>query len=233
MFGWHKEDMDLYSINYVHSGQPKFWYGIDLGSSESFEHYVHGHFKEQFKACSEFIRHKTTLVHPDNLLKNGIKLRRAIQRPGEFVISRAAAYHSGFNAGYNIAEAVNFALPEWIKVAEKAKSCQCVRDSVRIDLRAFKIAIGLQVPDLPDQVPTLTQKEDQSKKVPVALAKTKEKTLKKKEMSAIFIENAALNLADFNFDNEKPQTLLEQLDEICQPKRKESLQATPTEMKQK
>lgn len=58
------------------------------------------------------------------------------------MISRAAAYHSGFNAGYNIAEAVNFALPSWVKVAEMAKHCQCSRDSVRIDMRAFKIAIG-------------------------------------------------------------------------------------------
>jgi len=99
---------------------------------------VHSHFREQVKACPEFIRHKTTLIHPDNLLKNGIKLTRAIQRPGEFVISRAAAYHSGFNAGYNIAEAVNFALPAWISVGEKAKSCQCSRDSVRIDMDAFK-----------------------------------------------------------------------------------------------
>jgi len=102
---------------------------------------VHSHFREQVKACPEFIRHKTTLIHPDNLLKNGIKLTRAIQRPGEFVISRAAAYHSGFNAGYNIAEAVNFALPAWISVGEKAKSCQCSRDSVRIDMDAFKQAI--------------------------------------------------------------------------------------------
>ena len=83
------------------------------------------------------------MINPENLLKNGIGLRRAIQRPGEFVISRAAAYHSGFNAGYNIAEAVNFALPDWIKVADKAKSCQCVRDSVRIDMQAFKAAIGI------------------------------------------------------------------------------------------
>lgn len=78
MFGWHKEDMDLYSINYVHTGQPKYWYGIDLTSSEDFENYVENKFRDQFKVCSEFIRHKTTLIHPENLLKNRIGIRRAI-----------------------------------------------------------------------------------------------------------------------------------------------------------
>lgn len=65
-------------------------------------------------------------------------MRRAIQRPREFVISRAAGYHSGFNAGFNIAEAVNFALPNWLKIADKAKSCKCVRDSVTINMTQFR-----------------------------------------------------------------------------------------------
>ena len=67
MFGMHKEDMDLYSINYLHQGRPKFWYGIDLESNKAFENYVKGHFKDQFKNCAEFIRHKTTLINPENL----------------------------------------------------------------------------------------------------------------------------------------------------------------------
>ena len=68
MFGWHKEDCDLYSINYLHYGQPKFWYSVDLDYNEAFEAYVKSHFREQFQMCPEFIRHKTTLINSDNLL---------------------------------------------------------------------------------------------------------------------------------------------------------------------
>lgn len=53
------------------------------------------------------------------------------------MISRAAAYHSGFNYGYNIAEAVNFALPRWLEIAKTIKCCSCLGDSVRINMGSF------------------------------------------------------------------------------------------------
>ena len=114
LFGWHKEDVDLYSVNYLHYGKPKFWYTIDLDHNNLFESVANNHFKDLYRECPEYLRHKTTLIEPRVLLQKGIKMRKVVQNEREFVIARAAAYHSGFNSGFNIAEAVNFALPSWV-----------------------------------------------------------------------------------------------------------------------
>lgn len=148
LFGWHKEDVDLYSINYLHTGAPKFWYTIDLDCNEKFEQLASAYFSDLHKECPEFLRHKTTLIEPHILLRNGIRMRKLVQRQREFVISRAKAYHSGFNAGFNIAEAVNFALKGWIPIGKKASFCKCEPDSVRIDMQAFESRLRGESPPL-------------------------------------------------------------------------------------
>ena len=72
------------------------------------------------------------------MIKNGVNLHKVVQKPREFVIARAAAYHAGFNSGFNIAEAVNFALPSWLDIADNVSYCKCAKDSVRIDMNLFR-----------------------------------------------------------------------------------------------
>lgn len=95
-------------------------------------------FPEYFKECPEYIRHKTTLIYPGLLAENGIKLTKVIHNPGEFMITRAAGYHSGFNFGYNVAEAVNFALPNWLQIGPNVRCCNCSDSTVRINMASFE-----------------------------------------------------------------------------------------------
>ena len=41
-------------------------------------------------------------------------IHKMIQNPGEFIVTKGGAYHTGFNWGFNIAEAVNFATLKWL-----------------------------------------------------------------------------------------------------------------------
>lgn len=64
---------------------------------------------------------------------------QAKQEPGEFIVLNAGAYHSGFNLGFNCAEAVNFATEAWLPLGAAATQCTCraLRDSVRISMDVF------------------------------------------------------------------------------------------------
>jgi hypothetical protein len=140
-FAWHLEDVDLYSINYLHFGAPKQWYSISQRDARRFEAAMKTIWPTDAKACDQFLRHKTFLISPSTLLQNfGIKVNKITHFPGEFIVTYPYGYHSGFNMGYNCAEAVNFALPSWLEMGRIAKKCDCdlAQDSVWIDVAAIE-----------------------------------------------------------------------------------------------
>ena len=138
-FAWHVEDMDLYSINYIHFGAPKQWYAIRQADRKRFESVMASTFPAEARKCAHFLRHKSFLVSPSVLASHGIQPLRLVQRAHEFVITYPYGYHSGYNLGFNCAESVNFALPTWIEIGRRADYCRCplAQESVHFDVNAW------------------------------------------------------------------------------------------------
>uniref|UniRef100_A0A4X2QUX7 [histone H3]-trimethyl-L-lysine(9) demethylase n=1 Tax=Xenopus tropicalis TaxID=8364 RepID=A0A4X2QUX7_XENTR len=136
-FAWHTEDMDLYSINYLHFGEPKSWYTVPPEHGKRLERLAQGFFPSSFQGCDAFLRHKMTLISPSILKKYGIPFSKITQEPGEFMITFPYGYHAGFNHGFNCAESTNFATVRWIDYGKIAKLCSCSNDMVKISMDIF------------------------------------------------------------------------------------------------
>ena len=119
-FCWHVEDHWTPSINFLHWGEPKTWYGIPSQYAEKAEAVMRDSAKELFSSQPDLLHHIVTTMNPNVLQAHGIPVHRMDQYAGEFIITFARGYHAGFNHGYNLAEAVNFAPPDWLQLG---RSC--------------------------------------------------------------------------------------------------------------
>lgn len=141
-FAMHTEDLDLYSINYLHFGEPKSWYVVPPPDKKKFEALARELAPELFdkeRGCTEFLRHKELMISPSLCAKRGIKLVRLTQSERDFVINFPGAYHCGFNHGFNLAESTNFATRRWVPYGCAARTCDCSADAVRFDMKLFGV----------------------------------------------------------------------------------------------
>lgn len=75
-FAWHKEDCDTSSINYLHRGKSKHWYGIPASEVPKFEQLLKTITDGLDANCESYFRHKTILISPQTLQKHGISFTR-------------------------------------------------------------------------------------------------------------------------------------------------------------
>lgn len=120
-FCWHIEDHWSYSINYLHWGEPKTWYGVPSHAAEQLEDVMRELAPELFEAQPDLLHQLVTIMNPNILMEHSVPVYRTNQCAGEFVVTFPRAYHSGFNQGYNFAEAVNFCTADWLPMGR-----QCV-----------------------------------------------------------------------------------------------------------
>ncbi|CAB1336535.1 unnamed protein product [Coregonus sp. 'balchen'] len=120
-FCWHIEDHWSYSINYLHWGEPKTWYGAPGFAAEKLEAVMKKLAPELFQIQPDLLHQLVTIMNPNTLMSYGVPIYRTNQCAGEFVITFPRAYHSGFNQGFNFAEAVNFCTVDWMALGR-----QCV-----------------------------------------------------------------------------------------------------------
>ncbi|XWS16682.1 hypothetical protein CRYUN_Cryun34aG0111800 [Craigia yunnanensis] len=119
-FCWHVEDHHLYSLNYMHWGDPKIWYGVPGNHASSLEAAMRKHLPDLFEEQPDLLHELVTQLSPSVLKAEGVPVFRAVQHSGEFVLTFPRAYHSGFNCGFNCAEAVNVAPIDWLEHGQHA-----------------------------------------------------------------------------------------------------------------
>lgn len=119
-FCWHTEDNYMPSINYLHFGDPKIWYGIPASAADQFEQVMREAIPDLFEKSPDLFHRLVTMVPPALLLQRGVPVYHTVHEQGQFVVTFPRAYHAGFNTGFNIAEAVNFAPPSWLPYGRQA-----------------------------------------------------------------------------------------------------------------
>merc|ERR1712209_363856 len=93
------------SVNYIHWGAPKTWYCIPPQFGYQLEQVAQKLFPDFASSCFNLLRHKALMIGPKLLEANGVRVQKVVHEAGSMIIVFPHAYHSGFNHGWNMANA--------------------------------------------------------------------------------------------------------------------------------
>ena len=95
-FCWHREDIYLASINYLHLGYSKQWYGIPGDKASKFSSTMEKLMKLRVKEVPDLEHHITTQISPTVLKQNNVPVYKCTQEQGNFIVTFPEAFHCGF-----------------------------------------------------------------------------------------------------------------------------------------
>ncbi|CAL8076115.1 unnamed protein product [Orchesella dallaii] len=147
-FPAHEEDLDLLAVSYLHFGAPKIWYTVPPAYSAEFEEVVKTELEAYMKkhwdhSCANPLRHKNIIVDILCLKGKQIPVHIIVQNEGDLVILAPRTYHFGFNAGFNVAEAVNFAHMNWFIYGLTAHECVHLSKTLTMELFVYEHKFSL------------------------------------------------------------------------------------------
>jgi hypothetical protein len=125
--------LSQHSINYQHCGASKTWYGIPGSAALKFEKVVKECvYNDDILSTNgedgafDVLLGKTTIFPPKTLLDHNVPVYKAVQKPGEFVVTFPRAYHAGFSHGKTkLSESTFFCWSEmWYHLQLKLWLCE-------------------------------------------------------------------------------------------------------------
>ncbi|XP_042213388.1 platelet binding protein GspB-like [Homarus americanus] len=114
---WYRDPHSLPWIEYLHTGASKIWYGVAASQEDKLCAALKKIVPDFVKDSAIWLPSDTAMVPPSELVREGVRVCRVVQDPGQFVVVFPGAFTSSLCKGYLISESAFFARPQYFERA--------------------------------------------------------------------------------------------------------------------